>query len=205
MLDYKTMKVPEYFIDKYIRPSCHDDQRIVEAFNTVPRQFFMDNNPKAYTNDTQPIGMGQTISQPSLVAEMLYELEIDKNHKCLEIGAGSGFVTALLSKLADEVFALELLSELRAKAQEKIRQMKIINVRLFTADGALGFPDKAPYDRILVSAGAKNMPKALEDQLAEGGIMIIPLNDILTKVIKNKGELTQKQLAKVRFVDFVNS
>ncbi len=207
MLDHKTMKVPEHFIDKYIRPSCHNDPRIVEAFKTVPREFFMDEamRLKAYSDNAQPIGFGQTISQPSLVAMMLYELEANNTHKCLEVGAGSGFVTALLSRLADEVYALELLPELRMKAQEKLRKMKINNVRLFTADGTLGLPEKAPYDRILVSAGGKSLPKSLEEQLADGGIMIIPLNGILTKIIKKESSLTKKSLANVAFVDFVNS
>ena len=211
MLDHKTLKVPEQFIDRYIRQSSCNDQRIIEAFKTVPREFFIDEAltvniyQKAYVDSAQPIGFGQTISQPSLVAKMLYELEVDKSHRCLEIGAGSGFVTALLSKLAGEVIALELLPELRIKAQDRIRQMKIDNVYLFTADGAFGYCEKAPYDRIIVSAGAKSVPKALEDQLADGGIMIIPLNGELTKIIKKDDHLTKIKLANVIFVDFVNS
>jgi len=207
MPERKASQIPDYFIDRYIRPACHDDSCIVEAFKAVPRELFMDEAMRlnAYNDNAQPIGFGQTISQPSLVAMMLYKLEIRKTDKCLEIGAGSGFVTALLSKLAGEVFALELLPELRVKAQEKISEMKIDNARLFTADGTLGFPEKAPYDRIIISAGAKSLPPALIEQLTDEGIMIIPLNGVLTKIINNKGLLTKQHLANVTFVDFVNS
>ncbi|MDR2885021.1 MAG: protein-L-isoaspartate(D-aspartate) O-methyltransferase [Deferribacteraceae bacterium] len=204
MLDFRRMNVPKPFIDKVIAPSCQGDERILNAFRAVPREFFMDEamRLKAYVDSAQPIGYGQTISQPSLVAMMLHELETAPTHKVLEIGAGSGYVTALLGKLVDEVYALELLPELCTKARDKIREMMIRNVRLMTANGAVGYAEKAPYDRIIVSAGAKSFPPALLEQLADDGIIIIPIDGVLTKVLKS-GE--RKPLAKVAFVDFINS
>jgi protein-L-isoaspartate(D-aspartate) O-methyltransferase len=201
------MKPPASFIDKVIRPACNDDPRIVSAFQSVPREFFMDEAMKlqAYVDNAQPIGFGQTISQPSLVAMMLYELEITQTSKCLEVGAGSGYVSALFGRLADEVYGLELLPELARIAQDKLRQMGINNVRVISADGSLGYPSKAPFDRIMISAGAKSLPETLVEQLAEGGVMIIPLNGVLTKVRKIGGTIEQKQLARVVFVDFVGT
>lgn len=200
-------KVPANFIDKIIKPACGGDSAIIEAFTKVPREFFMDEamRLRAYLDDAQPIGYKQTISQPSLVATMLKELEITNKHKCLEIGSGSGFVTALLARLCDEVVAVDILPELVSRAQEKIRQLRLYNVRLFTSDGSLGLKERAPYDRILVSAGAKSMPSPLLDQLADGGIMIIPVGGILTKVVKSEGKITETSLAKVAFVDFINT
>jgi protein-L-isoaspartate(D-aspartate) O-methyltransferase len=160
---------------------------------------------KAYIDCAQPIGYGQTISQPSLVALMLTELETTSKHKCLEIGAGSGFVTALLARLVDEVWALEYLPELSAKAREKLKAARANNTHMITGDGSKGYPDKAPYDRILASAGAGQVPSALTDQLAEGGILIIPVRSELLKIVKTEGKLESKVLCSVSFVDFVNA
>lgn len=207
MRDPKKMTVPKTFIDKYIKPSCKNDLRITAAFSSVPREYFMDEAMKsnAYSDNAQPIGFGQTISQPSLVAMMLYELECTEKHTVLEIGAGSGFVTALLGKLANEVYGIELLGELCKIAQERIRAVHIRNAKVICGDGSKGYPEKAPFDRIIVSAMASEMPKKLLAQMAEGGIMIIPIKGTLTKVMKNDGEITTKPLATVAFVDFVNS
>lgn len=200
-------RVPTQFIDKYIKPACRNDEKILSAFRQVPREFFVDEamRAKAYNDDAQPIGFGQTISQPSLVAMMLYELETSEEMNCLEIGAGSGYVTALLSKLVKDVYALEYLPDLVDRANKKLRHIFVRNAYVVKADGSKGYPERAPFDRILVSAGAASMPQALEEQLAEGGIMIIPLNGTLIKAVKNDGKISTKALAKVAFVDFINT
>lgn len=208
MRDYTRLKVPPAFIDKVIRPACGGDPAIVSAFETVPREYFMDEamHLKAYTDNALPIGFGQTISQPSLVAMMLKELEPSKKLTCLEIGAGSGFVSALLGRLMEQVYSIELIDGLTKIAQQKLRSMMIWNVQAMTSNGALGYADKAPFDRIIVSAGANSMPQPLIDQLSpEGGIMIIPLAGTLTKVVKNGDDTQTGQLAKVSFVNFVHT
>ncbi|MDR2870266.1 MAG: protein-L-isoaspartate(D-aspartate) O-methyltransferase [Deferribacteraceae bacterium] len=207
MRDYRSMKVPQFFLDKVIAPSCNNDANIIEAFRTVPREYFMAEAMKmqAYSDDALPIGYGQTISQPSLVAMMIYHLQPSKQLKCLEIGAGSGYLSALLGKLMADVYAMELVIELVTAAQQKVRKMMLWNVNVMKANGAMGYADKAPYDRIIVSCGANSMPKPLIEQLAEGGIMLIPLNGTLTKLTKNEGTIKEEALAKVAFVDFVHT
>ena len=207
MRDYRAMKVPQHFLDKVIAPACNKNPDIIEAFRTTPREYFMDEamRLKAYNDDALPIGYGQTISQPSLVAMMLDKLEPSKSLTCLEIGAGSGFVSSLLGKLMSEVYAMELIPELVRSAQQKLRTMLLWNVQVMTANGAMGYPEKGPYPRILVSCGANSMPQPLLDQLAEGGIMLIPINGVLKKVTKTDGEIREEALAKVAFVNFVNT
>ena len=190
-----------------IAKTVKGDERIIEAFRAVPREFFMDEAMKraAYVDSAQPIGYKQTISQPSLVAIMLKELEPADNHNCLEIGAGSGFVTALLAKLVDEVWALEYLPPLAETARARMRKLKLLNTHVITGDGSKGYPERAPYDRILVSAGAAKTPEPLTAQLKEGGIMLIPVGGRLLKITKGENGLTETDLAGVSFVDFVNS
>ena len=206
MLEPSKLKVPEHFLEM-IAKSAKGDGRIIEAFRTVPREFFMDEAMRraSYVDSAQPIGYKQTISQPSLVAMMLKELDTAEHHNCLEIGAGSGFVTALLAKLVDEVWALEYLPPLAETARTRMRKLKLLNTHIITGDGSKGYAEKAPYDRILVSAGAAKTPDTLVAQLKIGGIMLIPVNGRLLKINKGENGLTEKDLAGVSFVDFVNS
>jgi protein-L-isoaspartate(D-aspartate) O-methyltransferase len=207
MRDYRSMKVSQAFLDKVIAPACAGDALIINAFRTVPREYFMDEAMKmqAYSDDALPIGYGQTISQPSLVAMMLHQLQPSKTLKCLEVGAGSGYLSALLGKLMGDVYAMELVGELVSKAQQRLRKMMLWNVQIMKANGAIGCPENAPYDRIIASCGANSLPKPLVDQLAEGGIMLIPLNGTLIKLTKSPEGLVEEPIAKVAFVEFVNT
>jgi protein-L-isoaspartate(D-aspartate) O-methyltransferase len=195
------------FADETIASACNWDNNIVAAFKSVDRALFIDEalRFKAYKDFAMPIGQGQTISQPSLVAMMLSELECSKSHSCLEIGAGSGFVTALLSKLVNKVYAVELLDEFVRLAEKRLKLLAADNAMIICGDGSVGLQEYAPYDRIIVSAKANNIPPSLKRQLKFGGIMLIPVGDELIKCVKTAYGLTETVLANVNFVEFKNS
>jgi protein-L-isoaspartate(D-aspartate) O-methyltransferase len=201
------MRAPNIFINTIISPACDGEPDIVSAFTDIDRAFFLPEPMRhmAYVDKAIPIGYDQTLSQPSLVAYMLKELELKDAESCLEIGAGSGFVTVLLSKLVKYVYAVELRPELAEGARDKVRSLYISNVKIFCGDGTQGNEKFAPYDRIIVSAGAKSIPEKLISQLKDGGIMLIPLNNSLIKIVKKGSELIKKPLASVAFVDFVGT
>ncbi|MDR2104682.1 MAG: protein-L-isoaspartate(D-aspartate) O-methyltransferase [Deferribacteraceae bacterium] len=198
---------PAIFLNTVIYPACSGDEKIISAFAQVDRALFLQEPMRhmAYVDKAVPIGYEQTLSQPSLVAYMLKQLDCAEMESCLEIGAGSGFVAALLSKLVKYVYAVELRPELAEGAREKIRSLYITNAKISCGDGTKGWEKFAPYDRIIVSAGAKSIPEKLVAQLKDGGVMLIPLNNSLTKIEKKGGELTQKALTAVAFVDFVGT
>ncbi|GAB7140759.1 protein-L-isoaspartate(D-aspartate) O-methyltransferase [Deferribacterales bacterium RsTz2092] len=195
------------YLTHIIAPSCHNNIAVVSAFAAFPRELFVDEvlKSKAYTKDALPIGYGQTISQPALVAYMLEMLELSIEHSCLEIGSGSGFVTALLSKLVKQVYAVDIVPELVLLAKRRLRNLHVRNADVSLSDGSLGLAEKAPFDRILASAGANSLPSSLVAQLAVNGIMLIPLNGILTKIIKAADKLETIPLGDVSFVDFINT
>ncbi len=162
-----------------LRANGFGDERLLNAFARVPRHLFMpgDRGTAAYRNLAEPIGHGQTISQPSMLAVMLAELELAPHHRVLEIGAGSGYAAALLSHLAAQVWSIELLSELANAAATRLRELEFENVQILHGDGNAGLPAQAPFDRILVSAAPREIPSALVAQLATGGRLAIPLGD----------------------------
>lgn len=172
------------------------DKRILDALRKIPRHLFIPSLSDgdiefAYGDYPIPIGYGQTISQPYIVAYMLNELELTKDSKVLEIGTGSGYNAALLGLLAKEVFTVEYVPELAERARRVIESLGISNVRVFIGDGSLGLIDHAPYDRIIVTCAAPQIPDSLVKQLAIGGVMVIPVNegyyDMLKKVKKYSG------------------
>lgn len=201
------LKTPEYFIENIVAPVCNNDVSITDAFRKIPRALFIDEGMrrKAYEDKALPIGMGQTISQVTTVVTMLHALELSKDDIVLEIGSGSGFVTALLSRLARYVYAVERIPQLMEKSRKIIKSLRITNIKLKMDDGGKGWSEFAPFNKIIVSAGAKKYPDELLNQLADGGILIIPLNDILMKYMKKDGQITQAQIAGVSFVDFVGN
>ena len=184
-----------------------NDKNIIQAFADIPRALFVDEGMKvkAYEDKALPIGMGQTISQVTTVANMLYMLELEKNNNVLEIGSGSGFVTALLSRLVTHVYAVELLPQLMEKARTAIKSLRIINVSMKSDDGGKGWKEYAPYDKIIASAGATRLPQSLAEQLKEGGILVLPLNNNLMKYKKVNGSLIEEKGMACSFVDFVGS
>jgi len=161
------------------------DPRILSAFERVPREAFTP-PPVAdrATEDTAlPIGMGQTISQPSMIALMLVALDCGPQHRVLEVGSGSGYVLALLSELGCEVFGIERVAELAARARETLRSIGVSDVVVQDGDGTLGLPEHAPFDRILVSAGAAAIPEPLLAELAEGGRLVMPVGGADSQIL----------------------
>jgi protein-L-isoaspartate(D-aspartate) O-methyltransferase len=164
-------------IDSQLLARGISDPRVLDAMLRVPRDAFVPEpyRAEAYDDHPLPIAHEQTISQPYVVAVMLAYLQLAPSDVVLEIGTGSGYVTALLAELAAQVFSIERHFALAASARDVIAALGYSNVHIFTGDGTLGLPDQAPFDRILVSAAAANVPPALLSQLREGGRMIVPV------------------------------
>ena len=152
------------------------DERVLEALGEVPRELFVKEHlrSQAYEDFALPIGSEQTISQPWIVARMSELLRLERRHSVLEIGTGSGYQTAVLAHLAQWVYSLERVSELARSAIARLRELGIENVKIQAFDGSLGWSDRAPFDRILVTAGAPVAPPPLLEQLAVGGRMVVP-------------------------------
>lgn len=180
---------------------------VVEAMRLVPRHAFVPDVSLevAYGNHPALIGYGQTISQPSVVAMMTEALELGGHERVLEIGTGSGYQAAVLSLLAREVYTIERVEPLAAEAAKRLADLGYANVHVRAGDGYLGWPDEAPFDRIILTAAPPRVPEALMRQLAEGGIMVAPVGDedgaqSLLRVRKRRGELSIEDLGGVKFV-----
>jgi protein-L-isoaspartate(D-aspartate) O-methyltransferase len=185
------------------------DPRVLDAMLRVPRHEFVPAGyrDQAYEDHPLPIGESQTISQPYIVALMLEALTIRDTDRALEIGTGSGYVTALLAELAKEVISIERHATLANSAQEKLISLQYKNIRIFHADGSRGLSESAPYDVIIVSAAAPDLPRELVDQLAEGGRMILPVglgkSQQLQLIQKRNGEATIQRGEMCLFVPLI--
>lgn len=185
------------------------DKKVLEAFAKVPREEFVPPEYKhlAYEDYPLPIGAGQTISQPYMVAIMLQEMHLKGDEKVLEVGAGSGYVVALLAQICREVWGIERIESLAIQAQERLRKLGYTNAHIVVGDGTKGLPSEAPFDAILVSAAAKKVPQALLEQLAEGGRLVIPLESnyvqILTIIEKKKGKFIEREAGPCIFVPLI--
>ena len=185
------------------------DERVLQAFRKVPRHLFVPEElqPDAYTDHPLPIGEGQTISQPYMVALMTQCLQLQGHERVLEIGAGSGYQTAILSELALDVFTVERIPGLARAVSERLVRLGYLNVRVTTGNGSLGWPEHAPYDTILVTAASPDVPQSLADQLAEGGRMVLPVGprdaQMLVQVEKRRGGLHRRDIASCVFVPLV--
>ena len=186
------------------------DEALLQFFTSLDRSLFLGMQYKglAKLDRPLPIGLGQTISQPSLVLYMTQQLDLKKNQKVLEIGTGSGYQSAFLAEFCAELYTVELLAELQKQAKERLRGLGYHNIHYKVGDGSLGWAEHAPYERIMVTAAAKRMPLPLIEQLAPGGIMIIPVGPLgwqeLMQVTKdNEGNIEQKKLLDVAFVELV--
>ncbi len=188
-----------------------NNPRVLSAMAEVPREEFVpeSHRSQAYTDGPLPIGMGQTISQPYIVALMTQELYITKDCDVLEIGTGSGYQTAVLSKLAKKVYTIETLPDLSQSAQAVLGRLGYSNIEYYVGDGSKGWPkSKLPisghFDRIMVTAAVPNIPKPLTEQLADGGLMVIPVGYIgmqeLIVCEKRADKLIEKVICDVRFV-----
>jgi len=183
------------------------DQAVLRAMDEVPRERFVepDHSAGAYADQALPISCGQTISQPYVVAYMTEQLALQPPHRVLEVGTGSGYQAAILSRLVREVVSIERYRTLADQARERLAALGYDNVEVVAGDGFAGVPAKAPYDRIIVTAAAEDVPQALVDQLAEGGVMVLPLGphdgaQSIVKLTKTPTGVTRETLIAVRFV-----
>jgi len=186
------------------------DEAVLNAMYEIPRHIFVEEAlaHRAYEDIPLPIGFGQTISQPYIVARMTEVLTAGRRlRKVLEIGTGCGYQTAILARLADEVYTIERLLPLLTKARKNLRELRITNVRTRHADGHAGIPEAAPFDGIMVAAAASHLPEALKAQLAVGGRMVIPIGtqqQTLFLIERSESGFSQSELDAVRFVPMLS-
>lgn len=166
-------------VREIVRQTGITDEAILAAFSRIPRHRFVPEQRQAYADRALPIGYQQTISQPSMIALMLAELDLRPEHRVLEVGAGSGYAAALLGELAREVTAIEIVKELAVRARSTLAELHADNVTVIEGNGREGYAPRAPYDRILVSAAPEEIPEALLAQLAPSGKIVVPIGDEL--------------------------
>mgnify|MGYP001553014105 FL=1 len=191
------------------------DTRVLSAIETIPRDVFVDRpfELNAYDNSALPIACGQTISQPYVVAFATQALEIDPKHRVLELGTGSGYQAAILSPLCRMVYTVERHKPLLAQAEERFRKLRLTNIVTRHGDGLKGWPEGAPFDRILLSAAVPEVPQILIDQLKPAGILVAPVggdaqsargvSQSLTKIVKGEQGITRENLLPVMFVPMI--
>ena len=185
------------------------DSRVLAAMGEVPRHLFVDDamRARAYGDHPLPIAAGQTISQPYIVAFMTQALQLQGHEKVLEIGTGSGYQAAVLSRLCEKVYTVERVNTLLAGARKLFDTLRYFNIVAKLDDGTLGWPEFGPYDAIIVTAGGPEIPQPLVEQLADPGRLVIPVGDQdiqnLHLLIKNSGKIHVEQLASVRFVELI--
>ena len=188
-----------------LREGGIESDRVLEVIGQVPRHIFLDEalSHRAYEDTSLPIGHGQTLSQPYIVARMTELLLAHAPQRVLELGTGSGYQTAILARLCDEVYSVERIKALQDKARERMHLLKQRNVMLRLADGPMGWPDRGPYDGIMVTAAPKVVPEELLDQLADGGVMVSPVGEerqVLVKVTRDGDRFHTEEMEPVRFV-----
>lgn len=202
----KERMLSEHLVARGIR-----DEAVLKAMREVPRESFLPPGMElfAYEDGPLPIQQGQTISQPYIVAYMIEALELKGEEKVLEIGTGSGYAAAVLSLCAAEVFTVERIAPLARQAEERLRELGYRNVTVHLGDGTMGWQEHAPYDGIVVTAGAPYVPEELERQLAPGGRLVIPvgatphMQDLIRVRRLKNGELRRENLCAVRFVPLI--
>ncbi|MFB3887170.1 MAG: protein-L-isoaspartate(D-aspartate) O-methyltransferase [Thermodesulfobacteriota bacterium] len=196
--------VEEQIISRGIR-----DPRVITAMKKVPRHLFVEEalQSQAYTDHPLPIGEKQTISQPYMVALMTETLQLKEKDKVLEIGAGSGYQSAILAEVAEKVFSIERIRSLAIRARQLLYELGYFNVEIKISDGTHGWMEEAPFDAILVAAGAPDVPQPLLDQLAVDGRLVIPVGDAyaqdLIRVTKTKEGIRKEDLGGCRFVKLI--
>ncbi|HXH05536.1 MAG TPA: protein-L-isoaspartate(D-aspartate) O-methyltransferase [Vicinamibacterales bacterium] len=195
-------------VDEQIRARGISDARVLEAMRKVPRHRFVPERLRAlaYEDSPLPIGAGQTISQPYIVAYMTEALAVEPGHKVLEIGTGSGYQAAVLAEIAREVYTIEIVPELAERAARVLRELGYTNVHVRTGDGYLGWPEQAPFPRIMVTAAPPEVPSTLVDQLDRGGRLVVPVGtafQMMTIVTKTEKGVERRETIPVRFVPMV--
>jgi protein-L-isoaspartate(D-aspartate) O-methyltransferase len=199
-------------VDSQIRVRGIREPRVLKAMETVPRHLFVNEalSDQAYNDNPLPIDGGQTISQPYIVALMTEAMGLKGNEKVLEIGTGSGYQTAILALLAEQVFSIDRLASLAGEARRLLESLNYYNVAIRVGDGTLGWKDEAPFDAVMVTAGAPNIPKKLVEQLTVGGRLVIPVGGRhsqalikLTRLSEDINEVKKEDLGGCRFVDLI--
>jgi protein-L-isoaspartate(D-aspartate) O-methyltransferase len=204
-IDYKQLR--ENMIENQLLARDIRDPATLNAMRIVPRHEFVPIKMQAYAYADHPlsIGMGQTISQPYIVAYMTQILELKNHHRVLEVGTGSGYQAAILGEIVDSVYTIEIVEALAFTAKNRLSELGYDNINVKSGDGYLGWPDKGPFDAIIVTAGAEEVPQPLLEQLKEGGRMIIPVgphNGVrqLLLITNKSGKFKTKEVMAVRFV-----
>jgi protein-L-isoaspartate(D-aspartate) O-methyltransferase len=194
----RARRLRERMVARQLRGRGLEDERVLRAMAEVPRHRFVDaaDLEEAYDDGPRPIGHLQTISQPYMVALMTSLLELRGGERVLEIGTGSGYQTAVLAHLGARVFTVERIPELQQRARAVLEDLGHRSIRYRTGDGTTGWPEEAPFDRVLVTAGAREVPGSLDGQLADGGILVIPVGpsswqDLLT--IRREGDRRRRR------------
>ena len=197
-------------VERQLRQRGIHDERLLAAMNRVPRHEFVSQQDWGRAYDDHPITIPekQTTSQPYIIAAMIQAAQIKVEDRVLEIGAGSGYQTALLAELASQVFAVERLASLAAAARDVLTRLGYRNARIVTGDGSLGFPEAAPFDAIIVSAAAPSVPSALVEQLAIGGRLVVPVGEAQLQVLqlvqrREDGTTSVRMLEGCRFVPLI--
>ena len=187
--------------EQLVRRGIHDPM-VLRVMREVPRHLFVPEHlqAQAYDDGPLPIGLGQTISQPYMVALMLELLDLRASDRVLDIGTGSGYQAAILSRLAREVWSVEIVPELAESAGERLARLGYHRVQVVTGDGSVGLPEHAPYDAMVVAAGAPHVPAAMIEQLSDGGRLVIPVGDLETQALRlvtrtGRGTSTQSLLS----------
>lgn len=181
------------------------NEQVLEVMANLPRHIFLDEalSHRAYEDTALPIGHGQTLSQPYIVAKMTEELIRTQPARVLELGTGSGYQTAVLANLVNEVYSVERIKPLQDRARERLRTLSLRNVFLRHADGGIGWPEKGPFDAIIVTAAPKVLPDELKEQLADGGAIIAPIGEasqMLMRIERHGDEFVTEEIEPVRFV-----
>jgi protein-L-isoaspartate(D-aspartate) O-methyltransferase len=209
MSDYDTLR--RWMVDEQLERRGISDPLVLDAMASVPREAFVppELRAEAYADGPLPIGESQTISQPFIVALMIEALELTGGERVLEVGGGSGYAAAVLARIAEEVYSVERHRSLADQAAARLRELGVENVEVICADGTRGWPERAPYDAIVVAAGAPVVPRPLEEQLAVGGRLVIPVGGVRTvqellRVTRiSETEYRREKLTDVRFVPLV--
>ncbi|MFW6065772.1 MAG: protein-L-isoaspartate(D-aspartate) O-methyltransferase [Planctomycetota bacterium] len=207
--DNKYAAERERMVQRHLRERGIRNARVLEAFRQVPRERFVppEHADEAYADHPVPIGYGQTISQPYIVALMIEQLDPQPSEKVLDVGAGSGYQTAILAHLCRHVYALERLTELTEQAVLALGALNVTNVSVCTGDGTLGWPEEAPFDGVICGAAAPEIPDAWAQQLADGGRIVVPVGgsgaQSLLRLTKRGDELHREHICDVRFVKLI--
>ena len=211
MAEIKAADVERMEFQLGLRQRGISDQAVLRAMDEVPREHFVtaELTDSAYADRALPIACGQTISQPYVVAYMTEQLDVELQHRVLEVGTGSGYQAAILSRLVREVVSVERYRTLADTARERLKTLGYSNVTVIAGDGFAGAPERASFDRIIVTAAAEEIPDALVAQLGEGGKMVLPLGprngtQHIVKLSKTAGGLTRQNLIAVRFVPLLH-